>query len=85
MKKVSFILLSILIMCCMGNIVSAGELNANEKSIIETISKDEFPKKIEQRYLNQLENYFCTDDVQICRNLRKELISVLGLFIMNIP
>ena len=52
-------------MCCMGNIVSAGELNANEKSIIETISKDEFPKKIEQRYLNQLENYFCTDQSQM--------------------
>ena len=51
MKKVSFILLSILIMCCMGNIVSAGELNANEKSIIETISKDEFPKKIEKKIL----------------------------------
>lgn len=64
-KKISLIILSIIILCSAGTVVSAGELNANEKSVIEAVSKDDFPVKIEQRYINQLENYFCTNDVQI--------------------
>ena len=65
MKKISLIILSIIMLCSAGTVVSAGELNANEKSVIEAVSKDDFPVKIEQRYINQLENYFCTNDVQI--------------------
>ncbi len=64
-------------MCCMGNIVLAGELNANEKSIIEAVSKEDFPQKIEQRYLNQLENYFCTDDVQITKSDADDFVMYL--------
>lgn len=65
MKRISLIILSIIMLCGAGTVVSAGELNANEKSVIEAISKNDFPVKIEQRYINQLENYFCTDNVQI--------------------
>ncbi|MCI9126146.1 MAG: class D sortase [Eubacterium sp.] len=77
MKKVSLIILSIIMLCCMENSVFAGELNVNERSVLEAISKDGFPQKIEQRYLNQLENYFCTDNVQIGKSEADDFVMYL--------
>lgn len=65
MKKISLVMLSMVLVCCMAINVHAGELNANEKLIIESLSQNEYSEKIEQRYINQLENYFCTDEVKI--------------------
>lgn len=76
-KKISFILLSIIMLCSAGIVVSAGELNVNEKSVIEAVSKDDFPVKIEQRYINQLENYFCTNDVQIGKSDADDFVMYL--------
>lgn len=52
---------------CLGITVNvyAGELNKNEQSIIEQITGDKFEVKPEQRYVNQLKNYFCQDDVNL--------------------
>lgn len=65
LKKLLAPLLS-LIMCVGFSVnIYAGEFNQNERSIIEQISGDTFTVKIEQRYINQLKNYFCQDNVNI--------------------
>lgn len=65
MKKIVLVMLSVVFMWCMGINVYAGELNENEKYIIENLSKSEYSAKIEKKYVNQLENYFCMDEVEI--------------------
>lgn len=64
MKKIWLVILSSVMILTMGLDVFAGELNANEKNIIKSLEKSEY-SAIEKRYVNQLENYFCTDEVQI--------------------
>lgn len=65
MKRI-FVLLVCSIMCLGITVnVYAGELNKNEQSIIEQITGDKFEVKPEQRYVNQLKNYFCQDDVNL--------------------
>lgn len=65
MKKIVLVLLSAIMMCGLATNVFAGELNANEKHIIESLAKSDDFAKIEKKYINQLENYFCTNEVQI--------------------
>lgn len=65
MKKMLTFLLTIMICLCSFTNIYAGELNKNEQSIIEQISGEKFSVKIEQRYINQLKNYFCQDAVNI--------------------
>lgn len=65
MKKIVLIMLSAVFLWCMGINVYAGELNENEKYIIENLSKSEYSAKIEKKYVNQLENYFCMNEVEI--------------------
>ena len=65
MKKILALLLS-LIMCVAFTInIYAGDFNVDEQSIISQLSGDEFTVKVEQRYINQLKNYFCRDNVNI--------------------
>lgn len=45
--------------------VLAGDYNKNEQYIIEHISGEEFSDKLEQRYVNQLKNYFYQEDVNL--------------------
>ncbi len=69
-KKIS--ILSFIICCvlafqftCIS--VNAGEFDKNEKFILESISSEKFPVKIEQRYINQFKNYFCQDEVRLSK------------------
>ena len=49
----------------MNNSVNAGQLDKNESYVLEKISEDKFPAKVQQRYINQLKNYFCQDDISL--------------------
>lgn len=68
MKKLLVALFCAVVIMCTGTNVYAGELDANEKYVIDTISKKDFPQKIENRYINQLENYFLTDNVKLSKD-----------------
>lgn len=77
MKKISFVMLSVVLMCCMAINIYAGELNSDEKYIIESLSQSEYSGKIEQKYINQLENYFCTNEVQISKSNADDFLMYL--------
>lgn len=79
MKKIVLILLSFMMAGCLGTNVSAGELNTNEKYIIDSLAKDEYSAKVEKRYINQLENYFCTDEVQIGKSDADDFLMYLKM------
>ena len=74
MKKLLVALFCAVVIMCTGTNVYAGELDANEKYVIDTISKKDFPKKIENRYINQLENYFLTDNVKLSKDEASDFI-----------
>ncbi len=65
LKKVVMLLLSLAICLGLYADVYGGELNQNEQYIIDRLSEDSFPAKLEQRYINQLKNYFCRESVSI--------------------
>lgn len=65
MKKMLALLLTVMMCVGFSANIYAGEFNKNEQSIIEQLSGEKFSGKIEQRYINQLKNYFCQDDVNI--------------------
>ena len=82
MKK---ILTTVMIMICslfmtglMNNNVNAGQLDKNESYVLEKISEDKFPAKVQQRYINQLENYFCQDDVSLGKGEAEDFVKYLG-------
>lgn len=57
--------------------VFAGEYDENEKYVIKQISSENFPAKIEARYINQLENYFCRDEVKLDKMDAEDFVSYL--------
>lgn len=81
MKKV--ISLFTLLLCGLFSInfmtvsVNAGELDKNEQYILDSISSDKFPVKIEQRYINQLKNYFCQDEVSVGKDESEDFVTYL--------
>lgn len=82
MKK---IVTTIMIMICslfmtglMNNSVNAGQLDKNESYVLEKISEDKFPAKVQQRYINQLKNYFCQDDISLGKGEAEDFVKYLG-------
>ena len=79
MKKVlslcTLILCSLLCVNFMVVSVNAGELNKNEKYILDSIADNKFPVKIEQQYINQLKNYFCQNEVEISRDSSEDFVT----------
>ena len=80
MKK---IVTTIMIMICslfmtglMNNSVNAGQLDKNESYVLEKISEDKFPAKVQQRYINQLKNYFCKHDISLGKERQRILLSI---------
>lgn len=65
MKKILALLLCVIMCWGISTDVYSGELNKNEQNVINQISADRFSAKPEQRYINQLKNYFCQDNVNI--------------------
>lgn len=77
MKKLVTIGLSLMILLTISFNVYAGDLNTNEKYIIDSISKSNFSVKIESEFINQLQNYFCQNEVQITKNNADDFILYL--------
>ena len=82
MKK---IVTTVMIMICslfmtglMNNSVNAGQLDKNESYVLEKISEDKFPAKVQQRYINQLKNYFCQDDISLGKGEAEDFVKYLG-------
>lgn len=82
MKK---IVTTVMIMICslfmtglMNNNVNAGQLDKNESYVLEKISEDKFPAKVQQRYINQLKNYFCQDDISLGKGEAEDFVKYLG-------
>lgn len=82
MKK---IVTTVMIMICslfmtglMNNNVNAGQLDKNESYVLEKISGDKFPAKVQQRYINQLKNYFCQDDISLGKGEAEDFVKYLG-------
>ena len=82
MKK---IVITVMIMICslfmtglMNNSVNAGQLDKNESYVLEKISEDKFPAKVQQRYINQLKNYFCQDDISLGKGEAEDFVKYLG-------
>lgn len=77
MKKILLLLLAIIMATGISVNVFAGEYDENEKYVIEQISGKKFPVEIEARYINQLENYFCRDDVQLDKTDAQDFVMYL--------
>lgn len=82
MKK---IVTTVMIMICslfitglMNNSVNAGQLDKNESYVLEKISEDKFSAKVQQRYINQLKNYFCQDDISLGKGEAEDFVKYLG-------
>ncbi len=82
MKK---IVTTVMIMICslfmtglMNNNVNAGQLDKNESYVLEKISEDKFPAKVQQKYINQLKNYFCQDDISLGKGEAEDFVKYLG-------
>lgn len=65
MKKLLITLASLLMLMGLTTNIYAAELNQNEAEIIQEISGDNAKVKIEDKYVNQLKNYFYQDGVDI--------------------
>lgn len=79
------IVTTVMIMICslfmtglMNNSVNAGQLDKNESYVLEKISEDKFPAKVQQRYINQLKNYFCQDDISLGKGEAEDFVKYLG-------
>ena len=82
MKK---IVTTVMIMICslfmtglMNNNVNAGQLDKNESYVLEKISEDKFTAKVQQKYINQLKNYFCQDDISLGKGEAEDFVKYLG-------
>lgn len=62
----------------MNNNVNAGQLDKNESYVLEKISEDKFSAKVQQRYINQLKNYFCQDDISLGKGEAEDFVKYLG-------
>lgn len=77
MKKIIILILSLILTAGCTVSVFAGEFNKNEQYIIEQITAKSFPVKVEERYVNQLKNYFCGDDVDIVQIDAEDFVNYL--------
>ncbi|MCR5737377.1 MAG: class D sortase [Eubacterium sp.] len=77
MKRIIITLITALMMFSMTVMVSAGELDKNEKEVLNQLTNKNFPVKIENRYLNQLENYLIRDDVSVAKEDVEDVVSYL--------
>ncbi len=65
MKKILAILCCMICVLSIDTNIYAGTLNDNEQTIIDKLSNSSLSSEIEDRYINQLENYFSRQDVSI--------------------
>lgn len=77
MKKIITFIMSAMIVLSISSTVLAGEYDVNEQYIIEQMESDTFPVKIEQRYINQLQNYFCKEDVRLSKAEADDFLNYL--------
>ncbi len=69
LKKLLTLTLSVAIALTMSVGVFGAEINKSEKGILNTLKKEEpFKSKLDQKYVNQFENYFSRDDVTLDKN-----------------
>ncbi len=77
MKRIIITIMAALFLLSMPIAVSAGELDENEKQVFKQLTNENFPVKIETRYLNQLENYMIRDDVSMVKEDVEDFVSSL--------
>lgn len=77
MKRLIITLIMALLLASTTTAVSAGELDKNEKEVFVQLTNQNFPVKIETRYLNQLENYMIRDDVSMVKEDVDDFVSYL--------
>lgn len=77
MKKLITLILSLILTVGCTISVFAGDFNKNEQYIIEQITAESFPVKVEEQYVNQLKNYFYRDDVDIVKIDAEDFVNYL--------
>lgn len=84
MKKIATVVISLLMIMGMAIGIQAAELNENEADIISKISGKRAEVEIEERYVNQLRNYFYQDGVDIGSSEAEEFVESLKLAVEEI-
>lgn len=78
MRKIIAVLLMTMMILVVSVSVYAGELDKNEKEVLNQLRDKKFPVKLEDRYINQLENYLCHDEIEMSKDQAKIFIKYLS-------
>ncbi len=65
LKKLLTLVLSVTLLLAMSASVFGAEINVNERKILNQLKEEPFASRLDKKYLNQFENYFSQDDVNI--------------------
>lgn len=76
-KNKTILILALLLTLLMSISVCAGELDKNEKYVLEELRDDNFPEEMKDEYINQLENYMYQDNVELTEEGSRNFVKYL--------